>query len=1195
MRTTRQRTAFGRLSRFRMAGIAAVASMLFGLGLMDAPRAEAGSPCPPDSVSSDVTGSSQYLCINGTRKYTRARISIRCFTTVERPNVILPRSACGDLNYRQRERIAQARFIQYLGNSVQPGVAPDVAPNVQWEVNTPRLDGSAGRADVIRYIPNSGNPATSPVEVWEIKGSWNRDDPLEQASEYVQTLQDDAGWGGATLGDASEYTDYFEVENYAQCSDGRWVNGRYSVYQSEPGVIRVDELLPQCADLDQNSGSEGEGEGEQSQPEQVPNPLPVPVPTPNDPPNPPASPPGIPGAEPSHTEVIVIAGVAVTVVVVGTLKIWETLKARSDAVCVELALKFPGGGETTAGMVGERCLALQLAAQQAVGEAEAVAWSKMASELVMMAERGEITIEALATALGITIASAAALVAAAKARAYGDPHLVTLDGLNYDLQAVGEFTLVAVPGAGPVIQSRFIAMSPDFSAVSAIAFEWAESLVELRPDGSVLADGRPLLIRDGEGFSVDGGGYLVRDEGRVLVQWPAPSAGEAGAALVWEPRGGVGFVGVALPPSAAGEAVGLLGDFDGDPLDDLKLRDGTQLPARVTPTVLHDGFADSWRVRAGESFFTYAPGQSSRTFTDLSFPRALVTRGDFSPEERSAAMATCQGFGVPAGPAFDDCELDVLATGNWAFALVASNVRVPSVVAGDATVDAEGLLSEDFEAEIPNNFDAIRTAEEEQLSRFAGPFTGNEQYRFYVPQLPGHDDVTVSFDAIALGEWSATEGIRMKLDDVAVDLPLDWSVAETGTLPSGTQFRRVRATVTLPHHLSQAGITLYGEGLESTSGKGFAIDNIAVNLHLVPAQTFGVELVGGVPVPLDARTGLVGAGLLESRGAVDRYEFSTAVPSELYLDWQVGSSHVAWDLISADGALVASGTAQEGDARVSVGAGTFVIEVSPRGSQPPFSQTYGLELLAVPPVQVFVVGPLASSHPVTVSSGVPGPGAGNVETKASVDEYVFTVPEGGSRVVVDMLSSAMQSCWYGGCSVFGGWSVLAGDGSVVGSGQWSDAGQRRFDQALAAGQYRLRITSESEFTGTYSVRMYLPPAAQAFPVSLSTTTPVVVGNGQPGAGAGKLETWLSRDDYVFTVGAGDALSLDVTGNSTTKLRWRLTDGAGTVVAQDAWATDRTIDGLAAGQYTLSVFIDPASTGVNDATYSAALLRVPTPV
>ena len=82
---------------------------------------------------------------------------------------------------------------------------------------------------------------------------------------------------------------------------------------------------------------------------------------------------------------------------------------------------------------------------------------------------------------------------------------------------------------------------------------------------------------------------------------------------------------------------------------------------------------------------------------------------------------------------------------------------------------------------------------------------------------------------------------------------------------------------------------------------------------------------------------------------------------------------------------------------------------------------------------------------------------------SSVDEYVFTVPEGGSRVVIDYLGGLTYN--------YGSWSVLDAGGETVRSGSFNTTAGQRFDQVLTAGQYRFRVVPLYERTGTYSLRV----------------------------------------------------------------------------------------------------------------------------
>jgi hypothetical protein len=245
---------------------------------------------------------------------------------------------------------------------------------------------------------------------------------------------------------------------------------------------------------------------------------------------------------------------------------------------------------------------------------------------------------------------------------------------------------------------------------------------------------------------------------------------------------------------------------------------------------------------------------------------------------------------------------------------------------------------------------------------------------------------------------------------------------------------------------------------------GFGVDNIDLSLGLVPAERFDVKLTEGIMAPLNNTLGF-GAGVLENRGARDVFALSVDRGADLYLDWQTSSSGVGWSLIKLDGTIAASGLSSGGDVTVRDLNEEMRLEVYAAGSRPATVQAYGLSALWVPAAQEF--GLDLGSGPVTVSNASLGAGSGNLETKASMDQYAFTVPEGGSRTVIDFLQGASQF------SPFLAWEVLDADGQQVKSGLLNATGGRRFDQHLDAGDYRLRITAQYEYFGTYSLRAYL--------------------------------------------------------------------------------------------------------------------------
>jgi len=100
--------------------------------------------------------------------------------------------------------------------------------------------------------------------------------------------------------------------------------------------------------------------------------------------------------------------------------------------------------------------------------------------------------------------------------------------------------------------------------------------------------------------------------------------------------------------------------------------------------------------------------------------------------------------------------------------------------------------------------------------------------------------------------------------------------------------------------------------------------------------------------------------------------------------------------------------------------------------------------------------------PLAVSDGVPGPGAGNLETKASRDEYRFTVAAGQSLYV------DARTC--PGFSYLS-WTLLNASGASVAS---ASACEDRRVRNLPAGVYRLVVTPQLEHTGPYTLTVRQP-------------------------------------------------------------------------------------------------------------------------
>ncbi|MBB5867724.1 hypothetical protein F4553_001103 [Allocatelliglobosispora scoriae] len=256
----------------------------------------------------------------------------------------------------------------------------------------------------------------------------------------------------------------------------------------------------------------------------------------------------------------------------------------------------------------------------------------------------------------------------------GDPHMITFDRVFYDFQAVGEFVVIRSTGGDALeVQSRQAAMGPSrtVSVNSALAFRLGDhrvSLVIANAVTEVRIDGEPATLARGE-KSLPGGGTLVRRESDLRtadgydIRWPD------GSEAAVDQIGSYGYrLLVKLAKSRSGKVQGLLGNFDGDPDNDIAPPTGAALTQPVPFEKLYPGYADSWRLTQEASLFTYASGQSTQTFTDKAFPDKPVTLEDLDAARRAQAEEICRWAGLSSGWQFLECVFDVAATGRSEFA-----------------------------------------------------------------------------------------------------------------------------------------------------------------------------------------------------------------------------------------------------------------------------------------------------------------------------------------------------------------------------------------------------------------------------------------------------------------------------------------------------------------------------------------------
>jgi Divergent InlB B-repeat domain len=224
----------------------------------------------------------------------------------------------------------------------------------------------------------------------------------------------------------------------------------------------------------------------------------------------------------------------------------------------------------------------------------------------------------------------------------GDPHLRTVDGLNYDFQSAGEFTLLrneyleiqtrqtAVGTDGPLGPDGHTGLSSCPSVNTAAAIRIGPHRISYQPNINGEPDPKGMELRiDGKLVAFDGNELILPSGGRI-VRTAAPGGiqieGLGGTVIVitpgWWDYYQLWHLSIDARNTRATE--GLLGAISpGGWLP--ALPDGSSLGPKPSSLnlryqYLYGKFADAWRVRNKTTLFDYAPGLSTKSYTFPAWP-----------------------------------------------------------------------------------------------------------------------------------------------------------------------------------------------------------------------------------------------------------------------------------------------------------------------------------------------------------------------------------------------------------------------------------------------------------------------------------------------------------------------------------------------------------------------------------------------
>ncbi|WP_170313733.1 VWD domain-containing protein, partial [Phytoactinopolyspora halophila] len=861
--------------------------------------ADAAAECSPNSDSWTIrrAGERDKRCVFNHMYSTRKRIKLQCLKARPQLGTHIYQYASECSPNGGIESIGQARAIKYLSDRLgrtPPGVESNevIDPEVQWETV---LGGGMSRPDIV-YYDRVGSTFAHVIEA-KVADNQKYEDWSAQVARYSAALEADGienAFAGTVLNQWGPYEDWFQVygqEKTCKTADGTagYVLRTFRATSPEPGLLHIEERKKsrKCEKEKRQPGPEDQAREE---PEDVEDGLfdwDVP---------------------PVILPVIQRITPATATSLAGDVAAYGSVEAAAANMTSQV----------------ERYLATQ------TGQ-------------VILREAGFLTVRAAISSLGIVGCIAMIYMFWLEHEAgsiKGEPHFITNDGLGYDLQSVGEFIVARSEKYNLEVQGRLTPApgNRDVSVMFQAATEVSGYRVEF-DENDLYIDGELREIADGDVLYLGDDSYIVRTEGQYVVAWD----GLHGPVMSWRR----GFARVWLPPGPDNDLEGLLGNGDGNPDNDLRLSDGTQLPADTSPEVLHADFADSWRITNDQSFFSYAEGESTETFTDLEFPEHIVTVHDLSPDEAQLASEQCEQAGMPAGVEFNSCVLDLAITADETFADASMISRAATVDPQAQSLDENGNLDIDYETEpMASNVVPSRVSSDEATTSFAGSFGDRESYRFYVQELPPHVEGTLTFDVLAIGDWAAdedTETITVTFDrdeDVEIE-PVTEELLDSGTLESGVPFNTYRVSVPFTHTDYQAEVTFKSTGVTGLADQAYGLDNITFDLEVLPPESFH----GSLPLEIDENQPDQGAGHLESAASQEVYTFDLPEAGSLYVDPQqcLGSMGLwlDWHLVDADENVVAERSRCRGKRIDDLSAGTYELVVNDRNGS---TGTYSLNV-----------------------------------------------------------------------------------------------------------------------------------------------------------------------------------------------------------------------------------------------------------
>ncbi len=412
--------------------------------------------------------------------------------------------------------------------------------------------------------------------------------------------------------------------------------------------------------------------------------------------------------------------------------------------------------------------------------------------------------------------------------------------------------------------------------------------------------------------------------------------------------------------------------------------------------------------------------------------------------------------------------------------------------------------------------------------------------------------------------FTGSPGEKLFFYDLGADPGIDWGFYDA----SNTQLFRDRLDGYSPGRVTLGTnapyeLRIFGsDDGHRTGNYGFAVFDAPDEIFPLP---IGSRVTNGVPA---------GAGKLESPGIVHVFRITAAEGQKVFFRDLGADQPIDWALVDSSGQFVFRDRLDGYSPGRFTLHGTAPYELRVSGSTDShWTGNYSFAVLDAPDT-VFNL-----PFNVVVTNGVPGPGAGVLETAGQVDAYRFNASAGTALYFNDLGADPQID-----------WALYDSGGQQIFRDRLDGFSPGRFSLPTA-GAYEVRVfgASDGSATGKYSFSV-LAPIQQEFTITVGST----VTNNAPGPGAGVINASGEQDIYDFQVPAGRTVYLRDYGSTSGSIDLALVDDAGTSIGVDrldggSWGNVLLTKG---GKYQL--IARGSGDGKATGSYSFALLP-PAPV